>query len=315
MALLTYAQGAQYFSRLNINSTFGMLYFDASPIFRMFPINVVPPGQLRVNYTDGATAGTLGTGAGIPNTSGAPAKVDDTETKVFAAIASQAQIDQPTKAQGNATLQAQQSMDNAVAAIYREFVGELVGTYDGETYGQLWGVKDYLSVTQETDAMTVSGSYAVGNFTSALLREDIGKMIAKLPQDGSPNLCLTSPDGYEAVYKAIEAHGGTTPQHTVQDTFGFSNLIYRNTIFFATDKVSSWAPDGSPGDIGTDYFFYNLGPNGVKLCVPDSLPVIDALGPARTVGYAAWVWDVILNAQVLYTGHHSAGRLMTFCHT
>ncbi|KKM07994.1 hypothetical protein LCGC14_1728390, partial [marine sediment metagenome] len=225
------------------------------------------------------------------------------------------QIDQPTKAQGTATLQAQQSMDNAVAAVYREWLGQLVGTNDGETYGQLWGLKDFLSVTQEGDSMTVSGSYSVGNFTSALLREDVGKMIAKLPQDGSPNLCITSADGYEAIYKAIEAHGGTTPLHTEQDKFGFSNLIYRNTIFFATDKVNSWAPVGSPEDVGTDFMFYNLGPNGVKLCVPDSLPVVEALGPGRTVGYTAFVWDVILNCQMLYVGHHSAGRLQTFCHT
>lgn len=312
MALPTYAQFAEDFSRLNIHPTLGPLYMSHAPIFRMFNIMEVPAGSLRVNYTDGATAASLGTGAGLPS-SGAPAQVNDTENKVFGAIASQASIDLATIAQGGG-FEAGLSMERAVGACYREWVGQAISAQDGETFGEIWGAGDFTgTVTQEADSMTVSGSYTKANFTQAKLRQSVGKMLAKLPQDGSPNLVITAPEGYEAVYSAIEAGlGGTTPLMTNQDTFGFSNLMYRNTVFFASDKVDS-GRNGS--DAFSDFWFYNLGAEGTKLVVPDSLPVILEKGPIPRQGYLSDTWEIVLNCQLLYTGHHSAGKMTEWVST
>ena len=310
MALPTYAQYAAEFAALRINPTWGELYFNHAPIFRMLPMEQRGAGRVKVNYTDGATAASLGTGAGIPST-GAPAQVNDTETKVYAAIASQASVDLPSLVQGDGG-DANRSANAAVNALYREFVEQLLSTQNGETFAQLWGVKDFLGVTQETDSMTVSGSFTGSSFTNTLLKKDIGKMISKLPQDGSMNVCITSADGYEAVYNAIEGAGGITPAMTAMDTFGFSNLVYRNTVFFATDKQTSF---GFGGDLATDFWFFNTGPEGIVLCVPDTVPMILTDGPKKAIGYLSDVWDIVLNCQVIYQGHHSAGRLQTWIST
>ncbi len=269
------------------------------------------PGRIKVNYTDGATAASLGTGATIPN-SGAPAQVDDTVTKVFAGIASQASVDLPTLVQGEGG-DANRSANAAIHAIYREFVGQLLSQQSGETYGQLWGIRNFIdSVTQETDAMTVSGSYTGSQFSNTVLKKDVGKMISKLPQDGSMNICVTSSDGYESIYNAIEAVGGITPAMTAMDTFGFSNLIYRNTVFFATDKQTSY---GFGGDLSTDFWFFNTGPEGVALAVSTGAPLILTDGPKKTLGTLSDGWDIVLNCQMIYQGHHSAGRLQTWIST
>jgi len=306
MGLLTYAQGAQEWSRLNIHPTFGPLFFDHSPIWRAFGIpEVVPAGRLKVNYTNGATAASLGVTAGIPST-GAAAGVDTTQTKVFGAIASQASVDLPTRAQGGG-FEAGLSADRAVGAIYREWVDQMIGAQTGEVYGQIWGTSHFVAnVTGEADGMQVSGSYARGSMTPALLKTSIGKMLSKLPQDGSMNICITSPSGYEAVYNAIESVGGTTPLMTPQEAFGFSNLQYRNTIFFASDKVDSRVLTGSTS---SEFYFYNTGPEGTKLVVPDTVPAVLVDGPKKTVGQLNDVWDIVLNTQTLYTGHHAAGKM------
>lgn len=312
MALPTYAQAAAEWSRLNISPTFGMLFFDHSPIFRALgPAITVPAGRLKVNYTDGATAASLGTTAGIPST-GAPAFVDDTETKVFGAIASQASIDLPTRTQGGG-FEAGLSAERAVDALYREWVGQLISLQDGETYGQMWGAGDFVAnVTQEADNMTVSGSYDKADFTNTLLKRSVGKMLSKLPQDGSSNVCITSEEGYEAIYTALEGLGGTTPLMTPNDVFGFTNLTYRNTVFFASDKVDN----GRVGaDAFSDFWFFNNGIQGMKVCVSDAVPAILVDGPKKTAGQLNEVWDIVLSTQVLYTGHHSAGKLTEWVST
>ena len=315
MASPTYAQWSAEFSRLNINPSLGMLYFNHAPIFRALlgqgglP-RVRPAGRLKVNYTDGATAASLGVGAGLAS-SGAPGQVNDTETKVYGTITSQAYTDHAAIQQGGD--EAGLSLEAATAAMYREWVGQLISAQDGETYGQVWGAGDFVAnVTQETDGMTISGSYAVANMTSALLKQSVGKMLAKLPQDGSMNVCITSPAGYEAMYTAIESLGGTTPLMTDREAFGFSNLTYRNTVFFVSDKVDTATQDS---DTFSDFWFYNTGMEGVSINVPDTMEVITAYGPTRTAGSFSWVIDTALNTQVLYQGHHSAGKLTEWVST
>jgi len=311
MASPTYAQWSAEFSRLNINPSLGMLYFNHAPIFRglLGPgglPSVRPAGRLKVNYTDGATAASLAATANLPS-SGAPAFVDDTETKVYAAIASQAYTDHAAIAQAGD--EAGLSLEAAVAACYREFVGQVISTNDGETYGQVWGAGDFVAnVTQESDSMQISGSYAKTAHTDALLKRSIGNMIAKLPQDGSMHVCVTSPNGYEAVYSAIEGLGGTTPLMTPQEAFGFSNLMYRNTIFFVSDKVDQKTSTNGAQQ-SSDFWFFNTGREGVSVNVPDTMEILTAYGPDRVVGNFSWVTDVALNCQVLYQGHHSAGKL------
>ena len=314
MASPTYAQWSAEFSRLNINPSLGMLYFNHAPIFRglLGPSglpSVRPAGRLKVNYTDGATAASLAATANLPS-SGAPSFVDDTETKVYAAIASQAYTDHAAIAQGGD--EAGLSLESAVAACYREFVGQLISTNDGETWGQVWGAGDFQqNVTQEADSMLVSGSYAKTAHSDALLKRDIGKMLSKLPQDGSMNVCITSPAGYEGMYTAIEGAGGTTPLHTSMDDFGFSNLTYRNTVFFVSDKVDTKTSTNGAQQ-SSDFWFFNTGREGVSVNVPDTMEILTAYGPDRVVGNFSWVTDVALNCQVLYQGHHSAGLLKTW---
>jgi hypothetical protein len=306
MALPTYAQSAAEWSRLNIHPVFGMLYHDSSPIFRAFGApQTVPAGRLKVNYTDGATAASLGTGAGAPST-GAPAFVDDTQTKVFAGIASQSSIDLATLTQGGG-FEAEQSANAAVASIYREFVNQLISLQDGETAYKLWGAGDFIgTVTQASGGQRVSGSYAAGAMTSALLKQSIGKSLSLLPQDGSMNICILPAVAYEAVYTAIEGQGGTTPLMTAQETFGFSNLVYRNCVFFASDLAKTNNGVGAGTKTTADMWFFNTGPQGVGLFAPDSVPLIQVDGPKLTAGYISRAWDVVLNCQVLYKSHLAA---------
>ena len=298
MALPTMAQWTDGWSRLTVTPNLGALYADTAHIYRAFGIPSVESGRIRVNWTDGATATSVGTGAGAPHT-GAAAKVDDTFNLDQAALASQAYTDIGISMMGS-SFEAARSAEKAVAAIYDLCVTQLVGATDGNDY-ELWGAESFFAETAVIAAGMIDTS---GGALSTLLTQ-IDEGLSALPQTGY-NLVLCSKKGYGMVKAALRALGGTSLEHTSQSEYGFTALMYSGAFFFVARQMASKATCPTTSEA---FYMFNVGPEGCETVVPDTVFEID--GPKKTVGSFNTVWDIALKGQVIYKSPRAAYQLMT----
>ena len=298
MALPTMAQWTDAWARLTVTPNLGQLYANTAHIYRAFGIPSQESGVLRVNWTDGATATSVGTGAGAPHT-GAPAQVDVTINLDQAALASQAYTDIGISMMGT-SFEAARSAEKATAAIYDLWVTQLVGATDGNDY-ELWGAESFFAES----AVIAAGMVNTTGGALSVLLDKIDVAIGQLPQTGY-NLVLCTAAGYAMIKKALRTLGGTSLEHTSQAEFGFTALMYSGAFFFIARQMASKATCPTTSEA---FYFFNVGPEGCETVVPDTVFEID--GPKKTVGSFNTVWDIALKGQIIYKSPRAAYQLMT----
>jgi hypothetical protein len=245
---------------------------------------------MRVNWTDGATAASLGTSAGIPNT-GAAAQVDDTFTLGMGQIASQAYRSKAT----DDGFQSARSSESAVAQIYRTFVTQLIASGDGTAF-DIWGIRDF--VANSTGQQDLTGGPA------ADILEVIDGVMTSLPSSGY-TVCITGDAGYNLVKSALRtAAGGNTANILAMQDFGFQTITSDGVLFFHTSGIVADASDRMA------FNFYNIGPEGCELVAANS-GLFLADGPKQTAGNLSEMWDIVLRAQMVYGSKLAAYRLVT----
>jgi len=291
MAYPTKAQWDAAIESLTVYPSLGQALMGQAPIILALGVPAETPlAGLRVNWTDGATAASLGTTAGIPN-SGAAATVDDSFSLGLAQIASQAYRSKATEAD----VQAGNSQSAAVAQIYRTWVSQLIGSGDGTAF-DVWGIQDFV-VNSPNQVDLVGGE-------AADILETIDDVMTNLPQSGY-NVCITSPEGYNLVKRTLRtAAGGNTAGILAMQDFGFPTLQNDGCLFFRADQISVDASNRTP------FNFFNMGPEGCQL-VGASDGIFLADGPKQTAGTLSEVWDVVLRLQMLYGSKRAAYRLLT----
>lgn len=298
MALPTMAQWTDAWRTLVVTPNLGTLYANTAHIYRAFGIPSQESGQLRVNWTDGATAASVGTGAGATH-SGAAAQVDDTFNLDQAALASQAYTDIGISMMGS-SFEAARSAEKAVAAIYDLWVTQLVGSTDGDDY-ELWGVENFFAEAAPIAAGMID---TTGGALSTLLTQ-IDQGLSALPQTGH-NVVLCSATGYGMIKTALRGLGGTSLEHTSEAEFGFTALKYSGAFFFTVRQMASKATCPTTDEA---FYMFNIGPEGCETVVPDTVFEID--GPKKTVGSFNTVWDIALKGQIIYKSPRAAYQLHT----
>lgn len=303
MALPTMAQWTDAWAKLTVFPALGTLYAEQSHIFRAFGVpERIEKGQVKINWTDGATAGSVQTGAGAPQASGvAPAQVTATYTKDFAGIGSQAYTDIGVDLMGSG-FEENLSIMQAMLAIYRQFVTQIVGSNDGTDY-KLWGAANFYGLAKVISAGMIN---TTGGLVATLI-DQIDDALASLPSSGY-NICLTDKQGYNALKKQIRALGGTTPDHTSLEDFGFETLTYDGCAFF---HCSQMATTGTCPTTDSGFYFYNIGPEGVQVVFPGLEDPWIVQGPKMTSGYFNETWDIALGVQVIYTSPRASYQLHT----
>ena len=298
MALPTMAQWTDGWSRLSIRPSLGQLYANTAHIYRAFGIPAVESGRIRVNWTDGASATSVGTGAGAPHT-GAAAQVDDTFNLDQAALASQAYTDIGIKMMGT-SFESSRSAEKAMAAIYDLWVTQLVGATDGDDY-ELWGAESFFAES----AVIAAGMVNTTGGALSVLLDKVDVAIGQLPQTGY-NVVLCTAAGYAMIKKALRTLGGTSLEHTSQAEYGFTALMYSGAFFFVARQMASKATCPTTSEA---FYFFNIGPEGCETTVPDEVFYVD--GPKKTVGSFNTVWDIALQGTVIYKSPRAAYQLMT----
>lgn len=302
MALPTMAQWTDAWAQVTVYPELGQLYADSAHIFRAMGIpDRVNKGVIRVNWTDGAGAGSVGTGAGAPTSgSAAPAQVDDTFNLDFSAIASQAYTDIGIEMMGGG-FEDQLSLQKATSAIYDEWVNQLLGSAAGVDYA-VWGAEHFFAEA----APIAAGMIDKTGGTAANLMDFIDYAIAKLPSSGY-NVCITDIQGYNLLKKRLRLLGGVDFQQTSAAEFGFQALMYSGCIFFHSRHQATKASSPS-GD--SPFYFFNIGPEGCRSVIPGTEDPFVVL-PGRDVGYFNTVWDIALKTQFIYTSPRAAYQLWT----
>jgi len=310
MALPTLAQWADEMSQLTVNPSLGTVYLNAAPIFRAFGLPIpVARGKLKINWTDGATAGSVATSAGATH-SGAPAQVNDAFTKDFAAIASQAYTDIGMQ-MGGAGFETNLSIQRAVSAIHDNWVAQIISTNDGDDY-EMWGAASAVASADTaigSTTMAVSGSYSHAEYDSdkSLVLDAVEEATLLLPKgDGSHNVCICSDNFYKNVSREIRKVGGNTSDLVANADFGFNTLKFQGVLFFNSHNV----PDANSA---STFYMYNVGANGCQLVVPLGEDMFEVQGPKYTVGALNEVWDIALKTQLIYTSPRSVVMSTQIC--
>ena len=291
MAYPTKAQWDAAIEGLTVYPSLGRALMGQAPIVMALGVpRPVPLAGLRINWTDGATAASLGTSAGIPN-SGVAAQVDDTFTLGLGQIASQAYRSKATED----GFQSARSSEAAVAQIYRTTVAQIVGSGDGTAF-DMWGIQDFVAnAPLQTDL--------VGGEAADIL-DVLDGVLTSLPKSGY-NVCITGDAGYNCVKRALRAAaGGNTAAILAMQDFGFSTIHNDGVLFFNADQITADASNRMA------FNFYNIGPEGCEMVSADGgLFLVD--GPKQTAGNLSEVWDVVLRSQLVYGSKRAAYRLVT----
>lgn len=275
---------------INVGEVLGEAVQDHANIVRAFGLpSLTEIGIIRKNWTDGAVAVAVGTGAGNPG-QGTPAQAV-ARSKQLGKYSAPIYDDSAINGGQN---QKVSSLGAAVNAAQRLFFADLILSGSGND-NKAWGILNFitLSPNQLIEVQTPSGLD---------LLKSIGKAERLLPKSGY-HVCLTTTEGYNAVYDAIQDFGGTTPDQTSAADFGFSTLTFRGIIFFDTEAV---VETPSPG---TDYNFFNIGPEGCEVfTVPGMFQISDKkLSPGEHHDY----WDLLMFYQVMYGSKRAAVQLRT----
>ena len=258
MSVPTKAQWADFWQNQTIWPTLGSSFHETAPLFGLFGFPTQNTNTAyKVNWTKGAVAGIVQTTAGAAqNASTDVAIVNEQFLVEHAVIGGQAADDIFTDVMGSG-FEAARSLTEANEAIFRNWLRGVLGSGDG-TDAAVWGFEDYITEaagfgqTRSLDAST-------DTFSNDLLLSRIDSSITKLPKSGF-NVCLTSENGYNALYRAIRNVGGTTPSDLAPDVFGFNGLLYRGTVFSWDQQLAD--DTASPAN-HSEFDFWNVGPSGV----------------------------------------------------
>lgn len=291
MAYPTKAEWDASLEGLTVYPSLGQALLGQAPIVMALGVpRPVSLAGIRVNWTDGATAASLGTTAGIPN-SGVAAKVDDTFTLGLGQIASQAYRSKATED----GFQSARSSEAAIAQIYRTTVSQLVGSGDGTAF-DMWGIRDFVANSTGQEDL-------VGGLAADIL-ELIDGVMTTLPSSGY-TVCITGDAGYNLVKSALRtAAGGNTAQILAMQDFGFSTIQNDGVLFFHSSGITADASNRMA------FNFYNMGPEGCEM-VAANTGLFLADGPKQTAGNLSEVWDVVMRSQIVYGSKLAAYRLVT----
>lgn len=300
--MATYATSAEWsanLKNLTVWPELGEAFISNASIFAAFGVpQMVPPGDIKINWTEGGTAAIVN-----PSTyasTGTIAKVDKTKTLSAAIITAPAQSDIVTLSSNNGWA-LDQSILQAVESIYTKWTDQLINGV--ATNLELYGLEQFL-----TDAATMTGVGVSTNLTGteATILADLTKLRLELCQMEN-NFLLCGPNGYMALEAAIQAAGGTTPTHLGMANMGFDVMAYNGMPVIQTKVI----------DESSSYPFYmiNRGPRGVKSVTPD-VPELTNLsglfysdGPKSAPGILARWWDIALCHQLIFATPRSAGKL------
>ncbi len=299
MALPTKSQWADNWNRLSNFENLGELLADQAHIFRAFMPTAHSKATVKVNWTDGATADNPTTAAGTPQGTVAPAQVNDTFTREFSAIGSQA-VDVFAGTMQTVGFESEFSVRSAVASIYRQWVTQLNTTGAGTNY-TLWGFETFI-----TNAATAGSTMSATSTTAADTLDSIDTAVTALPPSGD-NICITGAQGYNKVKALIRELGGVASQEVKSEAFGASFLTFSGVTFFHSTVMDS---KGTSPLIDEQFNFFNLSPTeGCVMIVPGNEDPFLVQGPKQTKGEFDEVFDIALRSQILYTSPRAAYKL------
>ena len=299
MALPTKAQWADNFNALTTMNNLGELLADQAHIMRAFLPTIHPRSTVKVNWTDGAGAGQVAVGAGsAQSASAAPAQVNDTFTKEFAAYGSQAVNVFGTQMQ-TVGFEEELSQQSAMRSIYTKWVDNLIGSGTG-TNNAMWGFENFITV-----AATAGSTMSLTSTTADAMLTSIDQAVTSLPPSGF-NIALTDNEGYNEVKALIRALGGVASNEVKSEAFGSNVLEFSGVSFFNTERMTAL---GTSPSIDVQVDFFNIGPEGCQMIVPEGGPFL-VQGPKQTKGEFDEVFDIALRSQILYKTSRAAFKLI-----
>jgi len=312
MALPTRAQMATYLSPLSVIPGIGEEYADQAFIMRAIGnFRTYQPGQMRVNWTAGASAETLGTDAGLSHTT-APGIISETVTLDFSALVAAASVDVVSAQFGNGNALAD-SMQMAVGGLYRGWVSGICGSGAGTTHA-MYGADTIVAETLPAElGMHYSGSTTpcFTTYSDASMLDTVDAMRVLLPSQGE-NICITDSTGFNKVKQAIRAEGGgiNAFELGVAD-FGFNTLMYDGIFFFHSNQLSSTTQVTTERTFSSFYFFNN-GPEGVNIAFPAGQPAFTVDGPIKSRTDAASQYNMYMFTQIIPKTPRSVAKLTSF---
>lgn len=297
----------------------GVRFLSGAPIFRAMGLpRPVSPGKLKIKWSDGGTAGTPATTAGMTYTGTVPL-INDTFTLDWGVVACPASFDLGTLLSGPG-FAAQSSIELAVATLYDAWVSRMVAgehatsatATDGTDY-TYWCGQDIVADEDTAIGSTVmaqSGSYSHAEFTSdkGVLIDAIDKLTAEMPSgDGSYNVCMCDSVFFRAVKKQVRDASGNTAfilsQSQLGGNFaGYDALIYDNCVFFPTHHLTQSKSESRA-------LIYNIGPSGIAFARPSNYDMLYLDGPKAAQGALNRAYDLALIGQICPLTPRAVGQL------
>lgn len=298
MAYPTKAQWSDGFGTTYALRQLGLKFIDSAPVLQAFgPAVQKAPGNMKVNWSAGATADYVSTGAGAVQGTVAAAQAT-ANTIGPCLIGSQAYTDVWGEVLDDGS-DLDLSMDAAFNAIIDDVVAGIIGSDDGSV-NTIWGIDDFVALTLPNSLdMSVSGSAAAANIDDMM-----DAAIALLPGTGY-NVCIYTDAAEVALVKRLKASGGITPNMLADAAFGSPVLTYRNTICFSHNRAA---------DIGGTFPGYklnmfNVGPQGCQIVTPSTKPGL-FVSEGKAEGAFREVLDVGLAYQILYNTPSAAATVI-----
>jgi len=280
------ANYSDYIRPLTIYPELGEVYATGAKIMAaMAPYGPTPAADadLKVNWTDGATAAAVNTTTYIHGAT-APS-VGDSFTYEWSLYAGIAEI----TPQSQTDFQRIQQTKSALQGVNSKWADDLI---DGSgTDHTLMGFDTQIALAAA--AGDASNSYTVSGVeanTMDLLIE------ASALLDTNEGVIITNTTGYkEIMHYALAAAGGAWTQHIGMTNLGFGNVPQVMGMPILTNRHIA--------NVGNDTFFYmvNTTPGvGATVIVPANQAMFDLRGPIRDQANVIDVYHIILRSQVIY---------------
>lgn len=312
VTLPTQATWGDDLSNLTQMPGIGLKYINSAPLWQLFgqPVQV-GRGQLKFKWGGDATAASAAATAGTPYTTVA-GSVATVNTVDFAAIVGSAvkAYDCTVNTVDGGSAADQSSMDMALAAIYDQWVTQLVGSGDGTDHA-IWGAG--AAVTSADTAigsttMHVSGSYTQAAYAAdnSVIFDAIDAATVEMSYGTGADgyfVCISDKTMFNKIKQQLRKTGGVSPADIAMENFGPNFLMYDGIIYTHHRSLVQTHVNRSHA------FLFKIGAGGVSNYAPAGADIFTIDGPVSAQGYLDKEVRIILNTQVGYNSPRCVAQL------